>query len=170
MARGWVALDVNDTMIETETPVEGSDDHSGRRIRVRADERPPVVICHLAALVPLWALAANAVLYFVYRESSRMVCFHARQCLHFHMLLMATAVPLFLVEAGEKMLRLLRVPEDWLGNLPLVGQTLLFGVYGAYCCVCLLGALQALRGRVFVYPLVGRALYNNYILAPRSTT
>jgi uncharacterized Tic20 family protein len=134
------------------------------RMRIRADERPPVFICHLASVVPLWALVANAVLYFIYHESSRIVCFHARQSMHFHILLMIVSVPLFLVDAAEKVLRLVRVPQDWLGEPSMVSKTLLFGVFGMYCTVCLVGAIQALRGRIFIYPIVGRKLYENYVL------
>ena len=46
---------------------------------MRPEERGIAALSHLSTLVPLWALVANAVLYFLYRESSRAVCFHARQ-------------------------------------------------------------------------------------------
>ncbi len=134
------------------------------RMRIRADERPPAFICHLSSIVPLWALAANAILYFIYHESSRIVCFHARQSMHFHLLLMVIAVPLFLVDAAEKVLRLVQVPQYWLGNPTIVSKTLLFGVFGMYCTICLIGAVQALRGRIFIYPVIGRKLYENYVL------
>ena len=62
-----------------------------------SDERAMSILCHLSTLVPIWALASNALIYFTYRESSRAICFHARQGIHFHLLLLIVSVPMSLL-------------------------------------------------------------------------
>lgn len=129
---------------------------------MRPDEKGVVVLCHLITIVPLWALVANALLLFLYRQSSRAVCFHATQGIHFQILLLMVSVPVFLLLPLEKLLKVAQVSPALAGALPAVAEYVLTGLLVVYAFFCLVGAFQALRGKVFKYPLVGRSVYRSF--------
>jgi uncharacterized Tic20 family protein len=117
------------------------------------EERVVAALCHLSTLVPLWAVPANALLYFLFRQSSRTICFHARQGIHYHFLFLLVAVPFLLMIPLENLLILAGVPQNVAHNLPTVAFALLGILYLVYAAFCLVGAIQALQGKSYAYPL-----------------
>jgi uncharacterized Tic20 family protein len=103
--------------------------------------------------VPLWAVPANALLFFLFRQSSRTVCFHARQGIHYHFLFLVVAVPFLLLIPLENLLILAGISQQVAHKLPTLAFLLLGLLYGVYATFCLVGAVQALRGRGYAYPL-----------------
>lgn len=128
---------------------------------LRAEERVIAALAHFSTLVPLWALIANALLLFTYRESSRAICFHARQGIQFQVLFLMLSVPVLLMRLLERLLALTHAPQLLTEHLWQAAMWALGIVYGVYAACCLLGIVQALRGRFFLYPLVGRPLYRH---------
>jgi uncharacterized Tic20 family protein len=117
------------------------------------EERVVTALCHLSTLVPLWAVPANALLFFLFRQSSRTVCFHARQGIHYHFLFLVVAVPFLLLIPLENLLILAGISQQVAHKLPTLAFLLLGLLYGVYATFCLVGAVQALRGRGYAYPL-----------------
>ena len=117
------------------------------------DERVVTALCHLSTLVPLWAVPANAFLFFLFRQSSRTICFHARQGIHYHFLFLVVAVPFLLMIPLENLLILAGVPPSAAHKLPTLAFGLLGILYLVYAAFCLVGVVQALRGRSYAYPL-----------------
>lgn len=117
------------------------------------DERVVTALCHLSTLVPLWAVPANAFLFFLFRQSSRTICFHARQGIHYHFLFLVVAVPFLLMIPLENLLILAGVPQSAAHKLPILAFGLLGILYLVYAAFCLVGVVQALRGRSYAYPL-----------------
>ena len=132
---------------------------------MRPYERWGALLSHVWSIVPVWAIVANALLYFAYRESSRIVCFHARQGILFQLLFLMAAI---VKCVADFLARLAAVIGPW-PALPEAtdrwGTRSLAAILALYAGVCLFGAVQALRGRVFVYPLVGARLYRSYLRA-----
>ena len=128
-------------------------------LELRAEERVIAALAHFSTLVPLWALVANALLLFTYRESSRAICFHARQGIQFQVLFLMLSVPVLLMRLLEKLLRLAHVGPLVTEHLGEVAMWALGAIYAVYAACCLAGIVQALRGRFFLYPLAGRPLY-----------
>jgi uncharacterized Tic20 family protein len=128
-------------------------------LAMRPDERGMAALCHLFTMLPVWALVANALIHFMYRESSRVVCFHARQGIHFNLLLLLLAVPVFLLGPVVKLLGVAGIHASTVNLIPAIGTWLLIGVYGLYAACCLIGVCAALVGRTWVYPLVGKAVW-----------
>jgi uncharacterized Tic20 family protein len=140
------------------------------RPELRAEERVIAALAHFSALVPLWALVANALLLFTYRESSRAICFHARQGIQFQVLFLILSVPVLLMPLLKRLLTLTHVPQFLTAHLDQAAGWTLGIVYGLYAAFCLLGIVQALRGRFFMYPLVGRPLYRQMADAARANS
>jgi uncharacterized Tic20 family protein len=121
-------------------------------------ERGVTALCHLSTIIPVWALAVDAFIYFMYRETSRVICFHARQGIHFQFLFLLCVIPLSFLYLLNLILRevLLTLTPDW--AVPIYGwleQGINFTLgmlFIAYAAFCLMGFFQALRGRAFVYP------------------
>lgn len=131
------------------------------RPALRAEERVIVASAHFSTLVPLWAIAANALLLFAYRESSRAICFHARQGIQFQVLFLMLSVPILLMPLLQALLTLTHVTPRITEHLDAARWWALGAAYAFYAACCLTGIVQALRGRFFMYPLVGRPLYRH---------
>ncbi len=117
------------------------------------DERVVAALCHLSTLVPLWAVPANALLFFLFRQSSRTICFHARQGIHYHFLFLVVAVPFLLMIPLENLLILAGIPQSMAHKLPTMAFALLGILYLVYAAFCLVGVVQALQGKSYAYPL-----------------
>lgn len=134
---------------------------------MRADERGIAVLCHLSTMVPLWTLVANGLLYFLHRESSRVICFHARQGINFQILFLVCVIPLFLLYLLSDLVGILlsgSSAQALVGGIIVQTANVAIGITAAaYAACCIAGIVQALRGRVFVYPLVGRQLYRHFV-------
>jgi len=136
---------------------------------MRPDERGLSALSHLSTIVPLWALVGNAVLYFLYRQSSRVVCFHARQGINFQLLFLVCVIPLiFLYYLVPPLVRALLGSDSALALqvcdvIRLVADWGIGLTAAAYAACCLIGIFQALRGRIFVYPLAGKQVYRQFL-------
>lgn len=137
---------------------------------MRTEERWISGLCHLSTLVPLWALIANGMLYFYYREVSRTICFHARQGISFQLLFLLCVIPFFFVLLLSNLLGLALSPflspeaVDWVTLFVRYATYAPLAILSAlYGLTCLVGIVQAIRGKVFPYPLVGKRLFENYV-------
>jgi len=134
-------------------------------VLMRPYERWGAAVSHLSTIVPLWAIVANALIYFAYSQKSRVVCLHARQGINFQLMFLLV----FIAKCMTDLFARLLAAVDPLGAFPVhvrsAGTHLLSGVFVLYAAVCVIGAVQALRGRIFVYPLAGGRLYRNYLEA-----
>jgi len=135
---------------------------------MRPEERGLSALSHLSTIVPLWALVGNAVLYFLYRQSSRVVCFHARQGINFQLLFLVCVIPLIFLYLLSPLVEVL------LGSGSALTAQVCRGIRfaadagigltaAAYTVCCLIGIYQALRGRIFVYPLAGKQVYRQFL-------
>lgn len=134
-----------------------------RLLEMRREERAVVFLSHVSTMVPVWALVANGLLHFYYREISRAICFQARQGIHLQVMFLLLSVPISLALPLKKLLLLANVPNKFADYIPTGAWYLLLIVYGIYVLLCLIGAILAVRGKIFCYPLVGRTLFHNYI-------
>lgn len=132
---------------------------------MRPYERWGSVLSHLWTIIPLWAIVANALIYFVYRESSRVVCFHARQGIVFQLVFLLFVVAKLVIDLFAKPLGVIGPLASVPGYIDRAGQIFLLVLFIAYAMVCLVGAAYALRGRIFAYPLIGQALYKGFLRA-----
>lgn len=130
---------------------------------LRPYERGAAALCHLSTIVPFWALIANGVLYFTYRESSRIVCLHARQGINFQIMFLLAWIAKAIVDMFARLVAQVGVPDMLVRIIETTGDYALLAVFLIYAAICLYGALQALRGRIFIYPIAGRRLYENYL-------
>ncbi|NQU44714.1 DUF4870 domain-containing protein [bacterium] len=136
---------------------------------MRPEDRGLAVLSHLSTVVPVWALVANALLYFLCREGSRAAGFHARQGITFQLLFLMAVIPmLFLYLLSDLLGVILESLAPTLAGSVQIGTdhfatamlTLTATAYGICCCI---GVIQALRGRFFVYPLAGKRIFEDYI-------
>lgn len=135
--------------------------------RMLPEERTASLLCHLSTAIPLWALVSNAAIYFLYREKSRAVCFHARQGINFQVLLLAIVVVKRLADMLARILAIVarRIAVSEL--VEQVGDSVLLSVFIVYVSFCLIGAIQAVRGRVLPYPFVSASALREYVRATR---
>lgn len=137
---------------------------------MRPEDRGVALLCHFFTMVPLWALVANGLLYFHYRESSRAICFHARQGINFQILFLAVSIPLLSAYLLSDLMGIVLAPllaEPLVIRICLlldqfISLTLVLLAAGYILC-CLIGFIQALKGRVFPYPFVGKRAFQRYI-------
>ncbi|HBF35638.1 TPA: hypothetical protein DDW35_13835 [Candidatus Sumerlaeota bacterium] len=122
-------------------------------------ERGVVALCHLSTVIPVWALAVDALIYFLYRETSRAICFHARQGIHFQFLFLLCVIPLSFLYLLNHILRevlatllTITVADRIFGWMEQGINATLTVLFIAYAAFCITGFFQALRGRVFLYP------------------
>ena len=135
---------------------------------MRPEERGLSALSHLSTIVPLWALVGNAVLYFLYRQSSRVVCFHARQGINFQLLFLVCVIPLIFLYLLSPLVEVLLGSGSALTvqvcrGIRFVADAGIWLTAAAYAACCLIGIFQALRGRIFVYPLAGKQVYRQFL-------
>ncbi len=128
-------------------------------------ERWAAVLSHLWTIIPLWAFAANGIIYYVYRETSRVVCFHARQGIVFQLAFLLAVVAKMIIDLLVQPLGVISGMQSWPESVDSVGWIVIYAIFGVYTLLCLYGAYQALRGRIFAYPVFGRALYKSFLQA-----
>jgi uncharacterized Tic20 family protein len=127
-----------------------------------SNERSVAVLCHLSTIVPIWGIVVNAILLFGFRERSRVVCLHARQGIGYQVVLLLLAIAWILGEIFLGILSVAGTGGDILERTQSYIWIAVICVYGAYSAICLTGAVQAFRGRIFAYPFIGTRIYAQY--------
>ena len=131
------------------------------------EERAAAIVCHLSTAIPLWAFVSNAVIYFLYREKSRAVCFHAGQGIHFQVLLLSVVVARRLSDMLARIAGILLRRVAVYGTAVEIGDAVVTAVFIVYVAFCLVGVIQAWRGRILAYPFVSRRLLRRYLASVR---
>ncbi|HUT23888.1 MAG TPA: DUF4870 domain-containing protein [Sumerlaeia bacterium] len=148
------------------TPLDASADRKPSGPVMWRGDRWLAALSHASTAAPLWALAANALLFFAYGEKSRVVCLHARQGIRFQILFLLAAGAKFLADALSVPVAVVSGSDSLRGAVDRAGRWVLAALFAVYVLCCLVGVVQSLRGRVFIYPFVGgKKLYEEYIRA-----
>lgn len=109
-------------------------------------------LCHLLNILPVWGLVFCGGLWYLFREESRRVIYHARQAILFHLPLMVLLLVWMLMGLLS---RILQVVFPGVGViLNNFNNWIMGGCYLVYLAICLWGFARTLSGFPFQYPLV----------------
>ncbi|MBN1867929.1 DUF4870 domain-containing protein [Candidatus Sumerlaeota bacterium] len=121
-------------------------------------ERGAALVGHLSTLVPLWGAVVNAFLFYLYRERSRNVCHQALQGIHFSLILLCAVAVKYLLDLSAKLIGVLTESAAFAPSVRSITDYAFWAFYALFGLCCLVGAWQALRGRVLSYPIVGKRI------------
>ena len=124
---------------------------------MKAREREIAGIVYLLALVPLWGILFDGILWLVKKESSRTIAFHAHQAivLHFILLLVFVFFAIFLIIG-----RIIGVVSEDLGAMLKAADLYLLAIfYALYVFACLYAVFAIISGNdQFKFPVIGSRL------------
>jgi uncharacterized Tic20 family protein len=123
---------------------------------MRAEDRPYAALAHILAIIPLWGIVFNWILWMNFKEKSRDVVFHAHQAIFFQLPLLAV----FIIAVIFQILCLIiSVVNNPIAKILQYSNWVVFVIILiAYVLTCLYGAIAVLDGRDFEYPYIGRRL------------
>ncbi len=143
-----------------------SHDNSNPPVQIMSfQERLITVISHLSAAIPIWGVVANASLFFVFRESSRLICLHARQGILLQLFFLMAAIIWVGTEILARFLNVLQFAENVSTIVAGSGFVVFAFVAFPLWAFCICGAIQSSRGVIFAYPLIGKNSYREYLKA-----
>lgn len=128
---------------------------------MKAKEREWAALAYLLAIIPLWGILFDGLIWIHHRESNRKVVFHAHQAiaLHFILLIVFVFFSLFLI-----VIKIISVMDaEVAGMFEMANWALLIGFYLIYVLGCLWATFALLGGNDnFQFPVVGPRLSKDY--------
>lgn len=134
-------------------------------VSVREEERGYAAAAHLMGAIPFWGLVLLTGIWIYFKERSREVVFHVQQAMMFQTVFLVVGV--FWL-AAELLQRLIQVLNENVAHLiSQVNAFFLIAFFIAYVITCLIGVVQTFLGHSFLYPFVGRRVYEGNL--PKSS-
>lgn len=128
---------------------------------MKAKDREWAALSYLLAIIPLWGILFDGLIWIHHRESNRKVVFHAHQAiaLHFILLIVFVFFSLFLI-----IIKIINVIDADVAQLfKLANYGLLLGFCLLYLVGCLWATFALLNGNEnFEFPVIGPRLRKDY--------
>ena len=128
---------------------------------MKAKDREWAALAYLLAIIPLWGILFDGLIWVHHRESNRKVVFHAHQAiaLHFIWLIVFVFFSLFLI-----VINIIRVMDNEIARwFQFANFGLLLGFSLIYGLGCLWATFALLNGNEnFEFPVVGPRLRKDY--------